>query len=356
MNEIYEIAKRFYLLGKIVDIKSYGNGLINKTYFVRTTKKKYIIQNINCYVFKDINSLMENIYIVTKYIKKKKGNTLDIVKTKDHQLLLKHNDNHYRCYIMKENSETYETLINNKDSIRLGKTIANFQYNLVDLEPSLLKYSIPYFHDLRHRYIDLVKSFRKCSNLKKQEQTKHMILEILKQYNTSMKLPILFEKGDIQKRICHYDTKLNNFLFMNNGDDCLIDLDTVMPGCSIYDYGDCARNIIVNVKEDDYDKNIELNIQRLIYLTCGYLSIGKNYLTTIEVDNLFNSIKIITLELSIRFLTDYLDGDLYFITNNENQNLYRALCQYKIYHKLVEEEQYIKKLVKLMYFRLTNIN
>lgn len=356
MNELYFISSKFDLEGTIINVNKHGKGLINKTYYVETTKKKYILQNINKYVFKNVNLLMENIYLVTKYIKKKRGNTLDIVKTKDNNLLFDFRGDYYRCYVMKDESKSYETLPSDSLALVVGKVIGKFQENLIDLDVNKINSTINFFHDLRHRYIDLVKAYRKCENKERLEETKELVTKIISEYDKIMVLPNLFRKGIIRKRICHYDTKLNNFLFSSNNDNCLIDLDTVMPGCLIYDFGDCARNIIVNIKEDDFDKDVNINISRLIYLTTGYLSVGKNYLTKTEIDNLFNSIKVITLELSIRFLTDYLDGDLYFSISYDQQNLARSKCQFNIYNNLLKEETRIKSLINLVYERLTNIN
>lgn len=356
MKETFIIAYKFNINGEIINIEKYGSGLINKTYSVETTKEKYILQQINNYVFKKIDLLMENIYIVTKYIKKKKGNSLELIKTKDNKLILNYKNKLYRCYKMKENSISYEELKSDQLALKVGKIISQFQYNLSGLNHNLINETIEYFHDLRHRYIDLVKAYRMCESFNKKKEVKKLFLKQLKQYNKIMFLPTLYQNNIIPKRICHYDTKLNNFLFVQDGQDCLIDLDTVMPGCSIYDFGDCARNIIVNVSEDDNKSEIKLNYKRFVYLTIGYLSVGKNYLYKVEIDNLINSIKVITLELSIRFLIDYLVGNLYFTIIDQKQNLRRALCQYHIYEKLLEEEENLNNITKTIYERLTIIN
>lgn len=355
MFEQYEIAKMFLLEGEIIKIEKYGNGLINKTYIIITDKEQYILQKINNYVFKDVNLLMENIYLVTKYIKKKKGHTLELVKTKDNTLLSVFNDEYYRVYKMKKDGYSYESLEDDKLALRMGKIIGQFQQNLVDIDIDKVNKTIPFFHDIRHRYIDLIKSFRKCTISSKRKETKGIINNILKQYSSVMYLPHLISNRKIKERICHYDTKLNNFLFSKN-DDLLIDLDTVMPGCSLYDYGDCARNILFNISEDSSNIDVKLNYSCFVYLTCGYLSLGKNYLEIVEIENIVNSIKVITLELSIRFLTDYLNGNLYFSINYNNQNLKRSLCQYNLYLEIIKEEKQLNELVFNIYRRLTNID
>lgn len=349
------IAQQFLLDGDILSVEKYGNGLINKTFIVITNKENYVLQKINNYVFKNVNLLMENIYFVTKYIKKKRGNTIDIIKTKKGGLVYNYKNDYYRVYKMKRSSISYEEMPYSGLAIRMGKAIGRFQYDLVDIDQSKINKTIPYFHDLRHRYIDLVKSFRNCYDLSKKKEVLSLFNKIMKEYNEVMFLPSLFNNNIIKERICHYDTKLNNFLF-SKYDDCLIDLDTVMPGCSLYDYGDCARNIIFNVREDSLKDDIVLDDKIFCYLTCGYLSVGKNYLTKEEIDNLVNSIKVITLELSIRFLSDYLDGDLYFSVSDDKQNLRRALCQFNLYKKILQEKNKLERLVLKIYKRLTIIN
>ena len=167
-------------------------------------------------------------------------------------------------------------------------------------------------------------------------------------------LPQCVEINSIPKRVCHYDTKLNNFLFDEEDDlnGCLIDLDTVMPGCSLYDYGDNIRNAIVEVLEDEFEKEVEIDYKKFVNITIGYLSIGKNYLTNFEIENIIESIKVIVMELSIRFLTDYLNNDNYFKIDFEKQNLHRSICQLNVYKKIKENDKRLKKIAFKIYERI----
>lgn len=352
---LFNVANNFYLDGDILDVFKYGNGLINNTYLVITSKEKYIIQRINKYVFKKPEDLMENVYLVTKYIIEKKGNTLEIIKTKDNKLFCLLNNCYFRCYKMKNDYQSFEYLDNENRAYEVGVVIGEFQYLLSDFDFSKLNITIPFFHDLRHRYIDLIKSFRNNKDIKIKNEVKEIICYYLKEYHNIMLLPNLIENEMIKKRVCHYDTKLNNFLFSKRSGNCLIDLDTVMPGCSLYDFGDCARVIITNVDEDDNNSKVLINKNVFINLCLGYLSIGKNYLNNLEISLLVQSIKVITLELSIRFLTDYLEGNKYFKTKYEKQNYYRALTQLNIYQKIKEEEENLIYIVDNIYKRLLRI-
>ena len=346
------VANNFCLDGEILSISCYGNGLINNTYLVVTSKEKYIIQKINKFVFKKPLDLMENVYLVTKYIIKKNGNTLEIIKTKQKKLLLEFEDSSYRCYKMKKDYLSFEFLDSTKRAYDVGLIIGEFQNLLCDFDLTKLHITIPFFHDLRHRFIDLVKAYRNCNNSLKKTITRKYLVYYLNEYKHIMQLPKLYENKYIKQRVCHYDTKLNNFLFSSISGNCLIDLDTVMPGCSLYDFGDCARGIIANVLEDDYKAPIIINKEVFINLTLGYLWVGKNYLNKMEINMLVQSIKVITLELSIRFLTDYLDNNVYFKIKYENQNLHRAITQLNIYKKIKEEERILEKIVKNIYKRL----
>jgi hypothetical protein len=354
MNEqIYKIAKEFKLTGNILDIIPYGTGLINNTFLIKTTKIDYIIQKINNFVFKNPEMLMENIYLVTKYIKRKGGNSLELIKTKDNLLLKKDASGFYRCYKMIKNSKSFDIVIDDKILLRVGKTISSFQYLLKDYDVNKIHITLPNFHDLKFRYYELIKAFRNTNSSRKDEVRK-FIYEIINVYKNEIPLSNMIEKGLIKKRVCHYDTKLNNFLFLENKKDCLIDLDTVMPGISIFDFGDCARNVLTNIKEDEYNIDVELNYKRFVYLVIGYLSIGKNYLSTNEINNLVNSIKLISLELSVRFLTDYLKDDIYFKIDYEKHNFYRSLCQFNIFNKVNVNYKKLNNIVVNIYQRINN--
>ena len=354
MNKIiFEVANNFKLEGDISNILPYGTGLINNTFLIKTNKIDYILQKINNFVFKNPEKLMENIYLVTKYIKRKGGNSLELIKTKDNLLLKKNKSGYYRCYKMIKNSKSYDTVIDDKILFRVGKTISSFQNLLKDYDINKISTTIPNFHDLKFRYYELINTF-KVSNLQKKEEVKELFYQIIKEYKEEIKLSNIIEKGLIEKRICHYDTKLNNFLFLENKKDCLIDLDTVMPGISIFDFGDCARNVLTDIKEDESDAFIKLNFKHFAYLVIGYLSIGKNYLSNIEINNLVNSIKLISLELSIRFLTDYLNDNIYFKIDYEKHNLKRSLCQFNIFKNVKENSFILNNIVINIYQRINN--
>lgn len=356
MNKIMydDLAKKFKIDGNILGIHEYGNGLINRTFLLITENNKYILQKINKNVFKNPNLLMENVELVTKYINMKNGSTIKLIKTIDNKNFLLEEGQYFRCYEMKQNTVSYENIPNLKVALEVGKIMSNFQYILKDFDVKKINITIPYFHDLRHRYIDLIKAYRNNLNVERKKESLEIVNYVLKEYKKVMRLPILIEQERIEKRVCHYDTKLNNFLFnnMDKTKSCLIDLDTVMAGCSLYDYGDNIRNSIVSVKEDEHEKEIEIDFKKFANITVGYLSLGKNYLSKLEINYLIESIKVIVLELSIRFLTDYLNNDIYFKIENEKQNLYRSICQLNIYKNIKSNSKKLEKIVSEIYKRI----
>lgn len=351
---IEDVINNFKIDGEVVSINSYGNGLINTTFLVRTTKNEYILQKINHYVFKKPSELMENVEKVTNYIIDNNGSTIKIIKTLDNNNYIFKDNLYFRCYEMKKHFISYEKIPNLNIALKTGKIMAEFQNKLKFLDPNSLNITIPFFHDLRHRYIDLIKAYRKCLDVGKKLECKNIISYFLNEYNNIISLPLLVEQSKIIKRVCHYDTKLNNFLFYksNEKNGCLIDLDTVMPGCSLYDYGDNIRNTIVNLEEDDFKKEVKLDLKFFANITIGFLSIGKNYLSILEIDNLVESIKVIIIELSIRFLTDYLNNNVYFKIDYDKQNYNRSICQLNIYKKVKENENLLNNIIREAYNRI----
>lgn len=353
-NQLYQTAISFKINGNIKKIKPYGDGLINKTFLISTDQKDYILQKINEFVFNDPYKIMENVHFVTNYIINKGSNSLEIIKTVDNDLVLKNNYGFFRCYKMIKNTSSYNQLINKKHALKVGKIMSLFQYNLVDCNIELVHNLIPNFHNIKYRYYELINILRITKNKNRIKKVLNYLPYLLNEYESVIEIQNYIDQNQIPLRICHYDTKLNNFLFSNENKDCLIDLDTVMKGCSLYDYGDCARNIIVNIKEDEINKEIYIDKVVFTYLTMGYLSVGKNYLITKEILHLVKSIEVITFELSIRFLIDYLNDDCYFKIDYKEQNFNRFLCQLSIYRKLKKEHDDLVNLSMLIYKRLEN--
>lgn len=350
-----DIIKNFKIKGKLIKISEVKNGLVNKTYLIKTNKALYLLQKINHYVFKNPDKLMHNINIVTKHLNKKRTRTLEIIKTIDNKLYYYDDVNYYRIYKYIVDLKNVE-VINNKTVLEVGKTIGKFQLELMDLNHDLLFETIPNFHNFISRINDLIKSYEKCNfyDIRKFKGTKYYNY-IISNSQKNMLIQEKIKKGDIPLRITHNDTKLNNILFdkLNNLGVCLIDLDTVMPGSILFDYADACRSSIVTVDENSLDiDNIDLDDSKFVSLTIGYLSKIKDRLTKEETNLLVDAIGTIVIECATRFLTDYFNHDIYFKIDYEEQNLDRAINQLKLYECFLKKEEYYKSLVKIILRRL----
>ena len=350
-----DIVNKFLIDGEILNICEEKNGLVNKTYLIETSKTKYLLQKINHYVFKKPDELMSNIELVTKHLKYKKKRTLEIVKTRNGMSYYYNGENYYRVYKYMSDLKTM-VLTNDKVCLEVGKAIGNFQLELFDLNHELLNVTIPNFHNILTRFNALVTAYNSIdySDLRKFNSNKcynFIIMNIKK----NMSIINAIKNGTIPLRITHNDTKLNNILFdkLTNKAICLIDLDTVMPGTILFDFADSCRTSIVSINEDSTDfDNIFLNDKKFIYLTVGYLSKIKDFLTVDELNLLVESIGTIVLECATRFLTDYLNYDVYFKTEYDEHNLNRCKNQLKVYEKYLEKEILYKKYLKIIYDRL----
>ena len=324
-----KILKQFNGKGEIVSIEPFGNGHINKTYLVTTTMRQYIFQCINSTAFKDIDLLMGNIAHVTRHLLNKNIFTIKFLRTVDDKYYFYDDGKYYRVYRYIDHSICHEEI----DSLELIKKAAeafgDLHCNLADLDATLLKEVIPHFHDTPKRYRDLLDAIEKNPAKRLQNVEKEIKdVEQLKDYFGLIVGAI--DKKEIPLCITHNDPKINNVLFDEETDEvkCVIDLDTVMPGSVLYDFGDALRSLFTGNNEDNPDPNTcraNFDIYRA-YLE-GYWGKMKNTLNKKEVELLPYAPLILTIECGMRFLEDYLRGDVYFHTTYENHNLVRARTQ-----------------------------
>lgn len=352
------IIEKFKIQGCIKKIEENKNGLVNKSYIVSTTTNQYLIQIINHYVFENVEGLMNNIYKVTTELKRKGKVTLDIVMTTDNKTYYydKLEHKYYRMFKFLEGLKNVD-LNNDLVVIEAGKTIGNFQLNLSDYDYLELIDTIKDFHNIESRVIKLIKSYNNENvEIIRKIKSREMFNHIIKRYQKFTIINDKINKGIIPIRIAHNDTKLNNIMFdKNNIGVCLVDLDTVMPGTILFDFGDAVRSICSSTNEDDFNLDeIDLVDQRFVYLCIGYLSKTYQFITKEEVDLLVNAVGTIILECAIRFLTDYLDNDIYFKTEYDEHNFDRASNQFKLYEKFIEKETLYTNLLDSIYSRMVN--
>lgn len=342
---VEKILDNFNIEGTLKEIKENHSGNINNTYIAvfqdeEGNEKKYLIQKINTTVFTEPYKLMKNIEGVTSYLKKQivkeedtEHKVLEVVKTKDNKSLCYVDDNgerdYYRIYEYIDNAISYDRSVDPEIVYNTGKAFGNFQKLLRNYPMNRLTETIKDFHSTDKRYQKLIDDIKIDSEGRVMEVAPEIVFILMREDIYSL---ITEELGttELPYRVTHNDTKVNNVLMNKDTGDYLavIDLDTVMPGSLLFDYGDGIRSTASNAKEDETDlSKVFLDLDLFKAYTDGYLSEMAPYMTYEEVSLMAESIRIITLELAIRFLNDYINGDTYFKTSYPKHNLDRARNQ-----------------------------
>lgn len=349
MKAYKNVLDAFSLEGTIQEICPYGEGHINQTFLVTTSTKRYILQVMNTHVFSDPDSLMKNICYVTKHLESKGIETLHVVFTKRNEPFLKLEDNScYRIYDFIENTVTFQKATDPQVFCNSGYAFGEFQNYLKEFDASVLTETIPNFHNTPIRVRNFLEALSKdvVSRAKECEKEIQFVLERKDTLNFVVEG---LQDGSIPLRVTHNDTKLNNILM--DADTlkarAVIDLDTIMPGSMLYDFGDSIRFGASTAAEDE--KNLELvHFDRSLFeaYTRGYYTAVADSITPKEVELLPYSAYLLTMECGIRFLTDYLMGDVYFATKYKEHNLIRCRTQFKLALEIYEVLDELKCLVK----------
>ncbi|MFC6100601.1 phosphotransferase enzyme family protein [Olivibacter domesticus] len=349
------IVDFFAIEGQPSSIEPFGSGHINDTYKIvtnLTNRPNYMLQRINNNVFKNVDYLMTNLAIVCNHIKEKletmgedniEGKVLTPISTLDGQLYYKdvHN-NYWRMFILIEGTKTYDIVETTRQAKEGGKAFGRFQAMLADLNPHDIQEVIPNFLNIASRLRDFKEAVSRnvANRLEKVGAEIEFILARENKMNTVLDMA---SKSQIPLRITHNDTKFNNVL-LNKADEaqCVIDLDTVMPGYVAYDFGDAIRTIINAAAEDEEDlSKVTLNIPLFEAYTAGYLESAHHFLYPMEVKSLVDGVLLLPYMQVVRFLTDYLNGDTYYKVNHAEHNLQRTKAQIKL---VIEIEQYEDEL------------
>lgn len=298
---------------------------------------------------------MKNISLVTEYIKKNSElKTLEIVKDKRGKKLRKVGNDYWRCYKCIDCGATFEKFIDKKIYYEVGSAIGKFQKSLENFPIKKLKYTIKDFHNTRKRFDKLMKVANDSI------KTKYCLKEIEFVKNKENLVDVILEKiknKEVVLRVTHNDTKLNNVMIdSNNKAVCLIDLDTVMPGSILFDYGDVIRTSISKAQEDEKDlRKVRIDTEIFKNITSGYLNEVIDILTIEEMKLLVISSKVIVLECGIRFLTDYLENNVYFKVDYEDHNLVRAKNQFKLLKEIEKNEENLLKIVNNVIINLKKV-
>ena len=357
-EELLDLAKEFDIAGNPKEAKLIESGHINKTYLVKyDTGKNYILQYVNTNVFPNIKELMSNIEQVTEYIKKKgQSTTATFIKTKGKNPSYIFKDN-WRMQEFIENTKTYISTESMEILKEAGKAVGDFQKQLDGFNAETLYEIIPKFHYTPNRVRQMYDAINSKENNEKRKERFEKAKPYIEFLTEKMRLDrsnaitSKLEDGTIPLRVTHNDTKLSNILFDKDTDKyvALIDLDTIMPGSIVYDYGEGIRTGITTAPEDEQDlSKIYVDLKRFEAFTEGFLSEMKGTITNEELKLLPIGAWMMTYENTTRFLADYLNGDIYYNVNPEipDHNLVRVKAQVEIIKQLEQNEDKMKGLIE----------
>lgn len=344
-SRIEEAVRAFLVDGEPVSCQRFGSGHINDTFLLvcqdNERENKYILQRMNNEVFKDIKGLMKNVSGVTEYlrgrIQEENGDpdreTLTLIQTKNGTYYFKDSTgNNWRMYRFITDATTYDVVKKPEDFYQSAKAFGHFQRLLAGYPVQELTETIPDFHNTPVR----LKTFQKaveedvCHRAAECQKEIQFVLERAGEVGAVMNL---LQSGEMPYRVTHNDTKLNNIMIDDITGEalCVIDLDTIMPGASVFDYGDSIRFGANTAEEDERDlSKVSLSLPLFEIYTRGFLEGCEGSLTETEIAMLPMGAKLMTLECGIRFLTDYLQGDTYFKIHREKQNLDRCRTQFAL--------------------------
>ncbi len=360
-DPVAKISHEFAIAGEYIKGTEIDSGHINNTYMAEYERldgkrRRYILQRINENVFKEPLAVMRNVEAVTRHINWKVlrvkkdlgGQTLNIYPARGGRSYAVGEDGGiWRCYNFIENCHTYDVVENTRQAYQAAKAFGSFQDLVSDMPMEDIEETIPDFHNTPKRYARLMEvvAADPKGRLKEVQAEVDFIRE---REGICNKLMSLVASGELPLRVTHNDTKLNNVMMDAESDEavCVIDLDTVMPGLSLYDFGDLVRTATSQAEEDEVDlSKVTMRMPMFEALAEGYVD-GCDCLTELETENLVTGGKLMTLEVGIRFLTDYLEGDVYFKVDRDGHNLDRCRTQLKLVECIEEKEEEMEDFVR----------
>lgn len=362
-RELIEVCRHFNISGEFHSYKVFTDGHINTTYLAvfvnRGRFHKYLVQGINVHVFKNPQELMENVVGVTEYLRDKiaesGGNpareTLTFLKADNNKYYLYHIGKCWRIYNFIDNSYTINHIESPDVFEKAGKSFGLFQKRLDGYPMENLHETIKDFHNTPKR-LEALELAAKNDRAGRLVQVSEEVEFALSRKEDCEVVLNLYKEGLIPLRVTHNDTKLNNILFDEKSGDsiCVIDLDTIMPGFSLYDFGDSIRFGANETREDDDNlDNVKVSLELFEAFTRGFLSACAKDLTETEVKYLAFAAKLMTFECGVRFLTDYLDGDVYFKTTYQEHNLVRARNQFRLVSEIEKNLPVMNEIVDRLY-------
>lgn len=369
-NNIKHVINHFKFEGTYKSVEELLSGNINSTYLLTYRKPdgsevRYVLQRINTVAFRHPEELMKNVQLVINHITATMARAhlptdrsiLEFIPVKgplttESPLLYKDDRGEYwRADIFIDNATAYNQISDPALFYEAGRGFGEFQKYLSDFPADKLTETIPDFHNTKKRFYTFVASVAadKAGRVGELEEEIDFFFDRRKMMSSIVDM---IEKGELPLRVTHNDTKLNNVMIDNETKKalCVIDLDTVMPGSALYDYGDAIRYGASTAAEDEPDlSKIDVDMELFREFTRGFVSETKEVLSREEILALPMGVKVITCELAMRFLTDYIDGDVYFKVNRPQHNLIRARAQMRLLEKFEEKYgemvAYVEKIV-----------
>jgi len=356
--DLENIFNEFITEGTFNKGYTFGTGYIHDTFRIETGSgdKDYLLQKLNHNVFRDIPRLQENIFRVSNHIRNKlvqAGETdidrkcLTVIKSNDDKTWFQdHNGDFWRMFLYIPDHRSYDVVENPKQAYEGGKAIGQFQSLLSDLPAPMLHETIPFFHNVEKRLETFHKAL-KDDTVSRVSSVTGEIKFVLARQEEMKTIQKLGQKGEIPLRITHNDTKFNNILLDTNDRAlCLIDLDTVMPGYVHYDFGDSLRTAANTAAEDEQDlSKIHVDLEVYKSFTEGYLHQISNILNPKEIEYLAYAPALMTFIMGLRFLTDFIMGDVYYKIRNPQHNILRARAQFRLIENFEEKLGLMKSII-----------
>lgn len=355
-NKIIEIFSQFDVKDNLVSIKPFGDGHINDTFLVTCANSKYTLQQLNHNVFREPEHVMHNIRLVTEHLAKKivaaggdpMRETLNIIRTKDGNThYFDGEQGFFRMFTFVDGARSYPAVEKPEHFYNAARTFGRFQNMLADFPANELYETIPNFHNTVSRYNDFMKA------VEEDKAGRRAFIEDDIAFVTSRKdicsvVLDSIENGTVPMRVTHNDTKYDNILIDDETGKgiCVIDLDTVMPGSMLYDYGDSLRFGTNAGAEDEKDlSKVWCRLDLFEEFTRGFIEELGSSMTEREFELMPIAGRLITFECGMRFLTDFLNGDVYFKIHRPSHNLDRARAQFKLAEDMEKHEAEMVEIV-----------
>lgn len=356
---LHQFLASFGRTEQVAEWNPFGHGHINDTFLIRTAVDEapdFILQRKNHQVFKDVPGMLNNIILATDHIRAKliaAGETepdrkvMRYLAASDGKYYVQDDaGNYWTLFLFIRDSHGIEEVTNPDQAFTAGKAFGRFQLGLSDLDSSKLIETIPNFHNGKFRFQQFTEAISH-NKADRYAEMQPVIDQLMERADEMLRLQNWLDRGELPLRITHNDTKINNILFDHqNNILCIIDLDTVMPGSILYDFGDAIRTLGNSAAEDEADLS-KINFQTAYFeaFTKGYLSECSRFLTPLEKECLAYSCRYMVWEQAIRFLSDYLNGDTYYKIAYPEHNRIRTLSQLHYLEVLEENAAAMEQIV-----------